>query len=154
MPVSLKPFVWRKNGPNLGQSCIWAPPELPDSCQGSWMRVWSCQVQWLYMLSSPDPSLKHGREGGGGENRLPRSFFSRAPLLDWKPWPCSSRLRLHTFRLSHKNVLKHIGKMQNLFIKTKLSKTHCKLECLGPADYLLNSAGWDGPGPGLMGEED
>ena len=70
------------------------------------------------LLNSLGPSLKHRRKGR--ENSLLRSFS--AGLLDGNPGPCLRRLRLLTFELSCKNILKRIGNIQNVFIETKLSK--------------------------------
>lgn len=109
MPVSIQPFVW-KAAPTLARAASGHPWNSLTHCQGSWMSACSCQVQWLYLLSSLDPSLKHRREGR--ENCLPGSFLNSPPVLDWKPRPRSRRLKLLTFRCSHKNVLKHIGNIQ------------------------------------------
>lgn len=71
-------------------------------------------------LSSLGPCLKHRRKGR--EDGLLRSLFSRPPVLGGTPGPCLSRPRWLTFKLSCKNVLKHLGNIQNLFMETKLSK--------------------------------
>ena len=118
-----------KCGPDLGQSCMWAPLELPDMLQ-RWLNEGGALGQGLSFAVELTRCPGGERKSGCRDTSFP-GFLSqirhRGPYL--------SRLGLLTCRLSRKNVLKHTEKIYKIFIKSKFSKTHCKVECLDPAEF-------------------